>query len=94
MDKPTDEGELPDQSQAQELSRKFERFIIGAVATQFGTSPKNLELLHDFSAQLPNDPENVYFRVLDRQGNTMYGVIAKLQRDGTLSDYRCDRIPL
>lgn len=94
MDESTDEGELPDQSRAQELGRTFERFIIGAVAIKFETSPENLELLHNFSAQFPEDPGNVYFRVFDRQGNTMYGVAAKLQENGTLADYRCDRIPL
>lgn len=94
MDEPTDEGGLPDQSRAQELSQQFGRFIIGAVAIKFGVSPEKLELLHDLSVQFPDDPGKVYFQVLDRQGNTMYGVIARLQEDGTLVDYHCDIIPL
>lgn len=88
------EEDLPDQSRAQELGRRFERFIIGAVANKFEVSPENLTLLHDFSTEFPNDPNHVYFRVLDRKANIMYGVVATLQPDGGLIDYKCDRIAL
>lgn len=94
MDTNLDDEPPIDQSRAQELGTTFERFVIGAVATRFEINPGNLELLHHLSAELLDRPGNVYFRVLDRPGNTMYGVVAKIQEDGTLADYRCGIIPL
>jgi hypothetical protein len=84
----------PIQDRAQELGVKFERFIIGAVANKFGLAPNDLQLLNDSSAEFSDDPGIVYFRVLDRNANNMYGVIATIQPDGGLADYRCDLIAL
>lgn len=94
MDETQDDNPPINRQRAQELGRKFERLIVGAVATKFNIPPENLKLLNDTSAEFLEKPGEMYFRVLDRPGNDMYGVVAMLQEDGTLADYLCDVIPL
>lgn len=94
MDEIQDDNPPIDQRRAQELGRQFERFIIGAVATKFKIPPEDLELLNYASAEFLEKPGEMYFRVLNRPGNNMYGVVATLQEDGGLADYLCDLIPL
>lgn len=94
MDETPDDAPAIDQQRAQELGKKFERLIVGAVTTKFQIPPENLELLNYASAELLEKPGEMYFRVLDRPGNNMYGVVATLQEDGTLADYLCGTIPI
>lgn len=77
-----------------DISRRYERFIVGAVVSKFQGDTHDYQVLHEFSVQFQNDPKHVYCRVLDSKRNNMYGVVALFQEDGMLTDYMCDQISL
>lgn len=81
-----------DQSAAIELSHKFESFIKGCVVNAYEVPAANLEVIHGTAHSSDRDPSVFCFVVFDRLGNQFYGVTARLQDDGTLSDYRWGKI--
>ncbi|MBU0546160.1 hypothetical protein KKA13_02800 [Patescibacteria group bacterium] len=88
------DGEIINQKLAIALAEKYKDFIAMAVKASYGHDIVDLRVLTEYSFQIPENPKNVYFRVLHEKSNTMYGVIAEIMEDGSIGNYRCGIIPL